>query len=100
MNKQEEIEQINLIKSNIDLQLTEIEILKSIYSNDDEFLIEDQDAFIEAQLFIANKTDSSQVFARNIGFIIKINAQIFKEELQNSAKHHEEDNQNTFCEVN
>lgn len=74
------------IKSNIELQLTEIEILQSIYSNTDEFVIEDMDAFEEARLFISNDCD---VFTRNLGFIIKINVDI---DFRNSkSKESEED---------
>ena len=65
------------IKSNIELQLTEIEILQSIYSNTDEFFIEDMDAFAEAQFFVSNECD---LFTRNLGFIIKIDVDIENKE--------------------
>lgn len=58
---------------NIEKQLTEIEILKSIYSNSNEFQIEDEGALLEASLFV-NRQENE--FKRNLGFFIKINADI------------------------
>ena len=56
------------IRSNIELQLTELEILQSIYSNNDEFTNEDTEAFAAAQAFISNQNES---FSKTISFIIK-----------------------------
>lgn len=61
------------IRSNIELQLTELEILQSIYSNDDEFVNEDLEAFVEAQDFVDNKLHE---FRNTLSFIIKLDAEI------------------------
>jgi len=60
-------------ETNIEKQLVEIEILKSIYPNLNEFQIEDEEALLEAQLFLSKQENS---FKRNLGFIIKLNAEI------------------------
>jgi hypothetical protein len=60
-------------ETNIEKQLVEIEILKSIYPNLNEFQIEDEEALLEAQLFLSKQENS---FKRNLGFIVKLNAEI------------------------
>jgi hypothetical protein len=58
---------------NIEKQLFEIEILKSIYSNPNEFTIEDNEALIEANEFLSEKS-LYKIPERTLGFIIKFNA--------------------------
>lgn len=70
-----------MTESNIEKQLIEIEILKSIYPNSNEFQIEDEDALFEAQIF-AEKQD--KLFKRNLGFIIKLNADIKNDDNEDS----------------
>ena len=54
-------------QENIEKQLAEIEMISSIYSNTNEFLIEDPIAILEAEAFLTSK----QVPARSLGYIIK-----------------------------
>jgi hypothetical protein len=76
MSKQEP----DWLQENIEKQLTEIEILKSIYSNPNEFLIEDQQALLEAEFYATNKTNNSNLsLPRSLGFIIKFSADIASE---------------------
>ena len=58
---------------NIEKQLVEIEILKSIYSNPSEYSIEDEYALCEANEFILKK-NMNYIPQHRIGFIIKFNA--------------------------
>lgn len=58
---------------NFEKQLEEIEILKSIYSNPNEFLIEDEYALFEMNEFLCDK-DVNKIPQHRIGFIIKFNA--------------------------
>ena len=78
-----------LLEANIEKQLVEIEILKSIYPNSNEFQIEDEEALLEAQLFLSKQEKS---FMRNLGFIIKLNADIIKENLSQKNENEHEDN--------
>ena len=59
-------------EENIEKQLVEIEILSSIYSNVNEFKIEDPLAVFEAKQFLTDKI----LPMRSIGFIIKFTADI------------------------
>ena len=80
---------LDVDESNIEKQLVEIEILKSIYPNVNEFQIEDEDALLEAQLFLSKQEIS---FKRNLGFIIKLNAEIIEND--SSQKNDSDDNNN------
>lgn len=79
------------IRSNIELQLTELEILQSIYSNDDEFVNEDLEAFVEAQDFVDNKLHE---FRNTLSFIIKLNA-----EIENSIESKNKDCEDNYIKV-
>jgi hypothetical protein len=59
---------------NIEKQLEEIEILKSIYPNPKEFSIEDEYAIYEANEFLCNKGLNNKNLKRRIGYIIKCDA--------------------------
>ena len=63
---------LKAIEENIEKQLVEIEILSSIYSNLNEFIIEDPLAVVEAKQFLTDQILPS----RSIGFIIKFTADI------------------------
>lgn len=63
---------------NIEKQLFEIEILKSIYSNSNEFHIEDEEAVLDAEAFLLNPKDKS-LLRRRLGFVIKFNADVAQE---------------------
>ncbi|CAF1602747.1 unnamed protein product [Adineta ricciae] len=58
-----------LIRSCIEQQLTEIELLRCCYPSTDEFYLDDIDAFNEAKQFIDGKQDNLQ---RNLSFILKL----------------------------
>lgn len=57
------------IRSYIEQQLTEIELLRCCYPSTDEFYLDDIDAFNEAKQFIDGKQDHLQ---RNLSFILKL----------------------------
>jgi hypothetical protein len=61
------------LKEDIRTQLNEIEVLKSIYSNTNEFQIEDEEALMDANDFLMA---DGAVLTRNIGFVIRFNVQI------------------------
>jgi hypothetical protein len=61
---------------NMEKQLLEIEILKSVYANQNEFNIEDEEAFCDANYFVKER----QLFLlKNLGFIIKFNLNLNEE---------------------
>jgi hypothetical protein len=80
---------VDIIRENIEKQLTEIEILKSIYSNLNEFHVEDDEAVVEAQKFIEIK-DKPMIFKRKLGFVVKFSIEIDvnnkKDQVNNSLK--------------
>lgn len=59
-------------RENVEKQLFEVEILKSIYSNSNEFVFDDEDAYYEAQAFLSNPDDKT-LLVRKLGFSIKFN---------------------------
>lgn len=63
---------MDILFENIEKQLTEIEILKSIYSNPKEFSIEDELALYEANEFLATK-NLNLIPQHTLSFIIKFN---------------------------
>ncbi len=70
------------LKENIGVQLNEIEILKSIYSNTNEFQIEDEEALMDATEFL--ETEKS-ILSRNISFLIRITIQSDQAEVFSNA---------------
>ena len=71
------------LAENIEKQVTEIEILQSIYSNPNEFQIEDETALEQAKDFLDKynrKIDPSLLVhsepERTLSFIVKLNAEI------------------------
>ena len=81
-------------RNSIQQQLTEIEILKSIYPNSNEFVIEDEGALFEAQLYVENE-DSDFKLEQNLGFVIKFNAEISEE----NGKKQTSDDEENFIQV-
>jgi hypothetical protein len=72
------------IRSCIEQQLNEIELLRCCYSSSDEFNLDDIEAFNEAKEFLNGKFDNIQ---KNLSFILKlhlndIKVKIFKCEKQ------------------
>lgn len=57
-------------KENIEKQLFEIEVLRSIYSNTNEFIFDNDDAYFETQAFLSNPEDKT-LLGRKLGFSIK-----------------------------
>ena len=72
------------LSENIEKQLEEIEILKSIYPNPREFSIEDDDAIYEANEFLCDK-DVNKILKRRIGYIIKCEANCDVDEASSSS---------------
>ncbi|CAF1001587.1 unnamed protein product [Rotaria sordida] len=60
---------MNSIRSCIEQQLNEIELLRCCYPSSDEFYLDDIEAFSEAKEFIDEKRENIQ---RNLGFILKL----------------------------
>jgi hypothetical protein len=78
----------------LEMQLMEIEILQSIYSNENEFVIEDEEAMLDAREFIESENKIIRI-QRQLGFIIKFNTDIMKNVCGNADKKiDEEDNMN------
>ena len=55
---------------NIEKQLTEIEILKSIYSNSNEFTLEDEEALVDATELIGNGFEEGSTLNKSLGFVL------------------------------
>lgn len=73
--------QKTVLYENIEKQLEEIEIIKSIYSNPNEFSLEDPDAVEDAIEFVNKfKSIESDSFSlsKTISFIIKIGVDVEK----------------------
>lgn len=66
------------IKSNIEKQLSELEILQSIYANSNELVIEDEYAVEVARLFVNDQAQAGQLY--NIGFVIRFTAEALADE--------------------
>jgi hypothetical protein len=66
-----DIEDELVLKENIEMQLMEIEILQSIYSNSNEFSLEDQEALDDMQRFLASNASNRQLVRRKLGFVLK-----------------------------
>lgn len=64
---------------NIEKQLLEIEILKNVYSNPNEFSIEDEEAYCDANNFIR---DRKFVLLKNLGFVLKFNINLDEENIK------------------
>jgi hypothetical protein len=60
----------NFLRENIEKQLMEIEILKSIYANTNEFVIEDEEALLDAECFLETP-ENIELLRRKLGFEIK-----------------------------
>jgi len=58
-----------LIRSCIEQQLNEIELLRCCYSSSDEFHLDDIEAFNEAKEYLNGKFDNIE---RNLSFILKL----------------------------
>jgi hypothetical protein len=58
-----------MIRSCIEQQLNEIELLRCCYPTTDEFYLDDTEAFNEAKEFLDGKLENIQ---RNLSFIIKL----------------------------
>ena len=58
-----------LIRSCIEQQLNEIELLRCCYPSNDEFRLDDIEAFNQAKEFLQEKLDSIH---RNLSFILKL----------------------------
>jgi hypothetical protein len=65
----------NCLEANIEKQLMELEILQSIYSNSNEFVIEDEEAVHGVREFLANPK-VKRLPSCNLGFVIKFNSDI------------------------
>ena len=59
-------------QENVQKQLAEIELISSIYSNTNEFIIEDPIAVSEAESFLVN----NEFPKRSLGYIIKFSVSI------------------------
>jgi hypothetical protein len=57
------------IRSYIEQQLNEIELLRSCYSSTDEFHLDDIEAFNEAKEFIDGNKEN---FEKNLSFVLKL----------------------------
>jgi hypothetical protein len=74
----------------LEMQLMEIEILQSIYSNENEFVIEDEEAILDAREYLDSVNKAIHI-QRQIGFIIKFNADVMKNICSNAHKKNDED---------
>jgi hypothetical protein len=63
------------IRSYIEQQLNEIELLRCCYPSSDEFYLDDIEAFNEAKEFLNGKYDHLQ---RNLSFILKLHLKDIK----------------------
>lgn len=63
--------EISLVRENIEKQLMEIEILKSIYSNENEFSIEDQEALLDSESFLNGVSNDMSLLKRKLGYVLK-----------------------------
>ena len=86
------------LAENIEKQVTEIEILQSIYSNPNEFQIEDEKALEQAKDFLdqynANADPSLLIQSepeRCLSFIVKLNAEIIDPSLAKKKNQEEDD---------
>ena len=79
-------------QENIEKQLTEIELISSIYSNSNEFVIEDPEAITEGKLFLTSR----KLPERRIGYIIRFNVEI-SENVNNYQK--ETENEKNYIQV-
>lgn len=66
-------------QENIEKQLFELEVLKSIFSNSNELSVEDEEAVLELQAFLSSPDDKS-LLQRKLGFVIRFNADIKERE--------------------
>jgi hypothetical protein len=57
------------LRSSIEQQLNELELLRCCYSSADEFSLDDSEAVDEAKAFVEKTTDH---FQRNLSFILKL----------------------------
>ena len=76
MEKEDEL----VLKENIEKQLIEIEILQSIYSNSNEFSLEDQEARLDSQFFLSQDTCDTSLLRRKLGFVIKFSVDSFEQD--------------------
>ena len=86
------------LAENIEKQVTEIEILQSIYSNPNEFQIEDATALDQAKDFLDKynqKLDPSLLVhsepERCLSFIVKLNAEIVEPGLGKNKSHEDKE---------
>lgn len=83
----------------LEMQLMEIEILQSIYSNENEFVIEDEEAMLDAREYIESVNKTIHI-KRQLGFIIKFNADVMKNICTDNAdKKDDEDVDSNYYQV-
>jgi len=88
--------EISSKQENIEKQLSEIELISSIYANTNEFIIEDPEALEECRTFLTTK----EIPKRNIGYIIKFNVDVITENnTESQTKIDSEDNESNYFQV-
>ena len=87
--------EISSKQDNIYKQLEEIELISSIYSNTNEFVIEDPEAIEEFRSFLTTK----KLPKRNIGYIIKFNVDVTENNIESQTKLNTEDTEVNYFQV-
>ena len=88
--------EILLKKDNVEKQLSEIELISSIYANTNEFVIEDPQALLEAKSLL----ETNKLPKRNIGYIIKFNVDIIENNAEPQKKNTDShDNESNYFQV-
>lgn len=88
------------IKANVEKQLSELEILQSIYPNSNELVIEDENAVRVAQAFLQDDQkliDSTQLL--NIGFAIRFTADVRADETSIKPKMRDDEDEGQYIQV-
>ena len=96
-------------EANIEKQLLELEILQSIYSNDNELIIEDEEALCDAREYLVRDTSKDDINSgnrtgRQIGFVIKFSTEVLKTDAakkrqSNESDEFDEDDSNNYYQV-
>jgi hypothetical protein len=87
--------EILLKKENIEKQLSEIELISSIYANTNEFVIEDSQALLEAKSLL----ETNKLPKRNIGYIIKFNVDIIENNIEPQKNIDSHENESSYFQV-
>jgi hypothetical protein len=87
--------EISSKQNNIYKQLEEIELISSIYSNTNEFVIEDPEAIEECRSFLTTK----KLPKRNIGYIIKFNLDVTENNIESHTQLDTEEKEVNYFQV-